>query len=479
MRYALPAMREVLEPTYGVIVYQEQVMRIANVLAGYSLAQADVLRKAVGKKNAELIKKELGNFVEQAVAMGHPKKVIDDIAGQIETFGRYGFNKSHSVAYSILSYQTAWLKTHYPAEFMAALLSCAIGDTRTVVKYIGACRDMDLECWRPTSTSRAGHFTVIGERRIRFGLGAIRNVGRTAVTRSSAPGPGRPSARSRPRLAHRPAGLQQARGGGVGRQRCLRCPGRPPGQLFAAIDRAVAEAGLHQGRDRRGPGHAVRSADTSLPPPAPRLPEVPEWSEQERLAREKELVGFFVSGHPLGRFAPEVALFATHTTADLGQWTDGPIQVAAVITAVKRQIARRTGAEWPRSPSRLPRIGRSSGLSGGMEETRPGAGARRRRPGDRAATPSAIAARRMLPSSSRTPSPWRHSAPPGASACRCTGGRGGPPSARRPAGRRGGLPCPPGTRPVLIEWRDDMVAARRGSARATCRSPWTMSSSLR
>src|SRR6266581_1952671 len=130
VRYPHPALEEILKPTYGVITYQEQVMRIANVLAGFSLAEADVLRKAVGKKDKELIQHELGRFVKRAVAppLGHDRRTIEDIAAQIETFGRYGFNKSHAVAYSVLSYQTAWLKAHYPAEFMAALLSSEIGD---------------------------------------------------------------------------------------------------------------------------------------------------------------------------------------------------------------------------------------------------------------------------------------------------------------------------------------------------------------
>src|SRR5690606_35174239 len=130
--YPHELLREVLEPTYGVITYQEQVMRIANLLAGFSLAEADVLRKAVGKKDADLIRRELSKFVERTVAQGHPKALANDIAGQIETFGRYGFNKSHSVAYSVLSYQTAWLKAHYPAAFMAALLSSEIGSTDKV-----------------------------------------------------------------------------------------------------------------------------------------------------------------------------------------------------------------------------------------------------------------------------------------------------------------------------------------------------------
>jgi DNA polymerase-3 subunit alpha len=126
VRYALPVLREVLAPTYGVILYQEQVMQIANVLAGYSLAEADVLRKAVGKKNQELIESELQRFVDRAVEAGHDRRTIQELAAQIQTFGRYGFNKSHSVAYSILSFQTAWLKASYPAEFMAALLSSEI-----------------------------------------------------------------------------------------------------------------------------------------------------------------------------------------------------------------------------------------------------------------------------------------------------------------------------------------------------------------
>jgi len=347
VRYALPALKEVLEPTYGVIVYQEQVMRIANVLAGYSLAEADVLRKAVGKKKAELIREELGKFVARAVERGHPKKVIEDLAAQIETFGRYGFNKSHSVAYSVLSYQTAWLKTHYPAEFMAALLSCAIGDTKTVVKYIGACRDMDIEVLPPDVNESGWHFTVVGDRKVRFGLGAIRNVGRGAVDSILA-------ARDQAHFAslHDLAARIDLR---VCNKRVVEalvasgaCDalGGHRAQLFAAIERVVAEASLRQAEVEAGQATLFGEAGPAGPAPGSRLPDVAEWTEQDRLAREKELVGFFVSGHPLGRFATEVELFATHTTAELGQWVEGPVLVAAVVTGIKRQTSRRTGAEW-------------------------------------------------------------------------------------------------------------------------------------
>jgi len=354
VRYLLPELQELLEPTYGVIVYQEQVMRIASVLAGYSLAEADVLRKAVGKKKQELIDEELGRFVTRCLERGFKRKVIEEVAGQIKTFGRYGFNKSHAVAYSIISYQTAWLKAHHPAEFMAALLSSAIGDTDKVVPYIAECRALGIEVLPPDVNESGWHFTVIGDRRIRFGLGAIKNVGRSAVdavlAARTADGAFTSLHDLAARVDHRvcnkrvlealiASGATDALGG-------------HRAQLFAAVDAVIAEASLAQAETAAGQGTLFSSATGSmgetaaLAVAAPALPAVPEWTEAERLAREKELVGFFVSGHPLNRFAEEAAIFGTHTTADLGRWTEGKLAVAAVVTAVKRQIARRSGAEW-------------------------------------------------------------------------------------------------------------------------------------
>src|SRR6478752_408712 len=187
--YILPELKPILSSTYGVITYQEQVMRIAQTLAGISLAEADVLRKAVGKKDAELIRAELGKFIEKSVARGRDRESIEEIASQIETFGRYGFNKSHAVAYSIISYHTAWLKTHFPADFMAALMSSQIGDTDGVVKYINETRQLHVpgaaepgvEILPPDVNESGYKFTVVGETKIRFGLGAVRNVGRGAI----------------------------------------------------------------------------------------------------------------------------------------------------------------------------------------------------------------------------------------------------------------------------------------------------------
>jgi len=348
VRYPHPALEEILAPTYGVIVYQEQVMLIASKLAGYSLAEADVLRKAVGKKIKELIQEELGNFVKRAIARGHDKKTVEEIAAQIETFGRYGFNKSHSVAYSILSYQTAWFKVYYPGEFMAALLSSEIGNTDRVVQYINEARELELQVLAPDVNESGYKFTVVGDQRIRFGLGAVRNVGEGAIASIIA---GRQAApyRSLVELCDRidlrlcnkrviesliDAGACDSFGG-------------ERSQLVAALDHAFSEAQVRQ-QERFTGQHALFADETPVPLPPSPVPDVPPWSEHERLAREKAVLGFFISGHPLAKYRTEVELFGTRTTASLGLWSAQKVTIAAVVTVVKRQISKKSGAEYAR-----------------------------------------------------------------------------------------------------------------------------------
>jgi DNA polymerase-3 subunit alpha len=370
VQYALPELQAILEPTFGVITYQEQVMRIAQQLAGISLAEADILRKAVGKKDAVLIKAELGKFVDKAVALGHPRRIIEEIAGQLETFGRYGFNKSHAVAYTVITYHTAYLKTHHPADYMAALLSSCIGDTDSVVKYINEARELGLEILPPDVNESGYKFTVIGDKKVRFGLGAIRNVGKSAIESIIA---ARDATRRHPERSEGERTIERnpftslfdlcAR---VDLRMCnkrvfealigsgaLDSLGGHRAQFTAILDTALQEASLKNQEMEIGQGTLFggggESADgSSATNGVPTLPNVPPLSETERLKGEKEILGFYTSGHPLEPYRMEAELFATNVVASLGKWTEAPITLAVVITAVKKQISKKSGNEFAR-----------------------------------------------------------------------------------------------------------------------------------
>ncbi|MFI5244409.1 MAG: DNA polymerase III subunit alpha, partial [Gemmatimonadales bacterium] len=376
--FALPELEEILAPTYGVITYQEQVMRIAQRLAGISLSEADVLRKAVGKKNAELIRTEIGKFVEKSVARGFDKHIIADLAGQIETFGRYGFNKSHAVAYSVLSYHTAYLKVHYPAEFMAALLSACIGDTDAVVKYINEARDLGLEILPPDVNESGYKFTVLDDKRIRFGLGAVRNVGRAAIesiinARSSRTGDGRPKTEDAGESSvsglRSPVVLPFASLYDFAERVDLRtCNkrvfeallyagaldglGGHRAQYAAALDGAIQHASLLQTEASTGQGSLFGDAGPHRTPAAgamqPTLPSVAPMTEHERLTKEKETIGFYISGHPLEPYRAECELLATLPVASLGPWSDQPASLAVVVTAIRKQLSKKSGNEFAR-----------------------------------------------------------------------------------------------------------------------------------
>ena len=353
--YALPELETILSSTYGVITYQEQVMRIAQVLAGISLAEADVLRKAVGKKDADLIRAELGKFETKAVALGHDPKIITEIAAQIETFGRYGFNKSHSVAYSIVAYQTAYLKAHHPAEFMAALLSSQIGDAESVIRYIAEAREMGIEILPPDVNESNFKFTVIADKRIRFGLGAVRNVGRAAIDSILAARGNGPYTslfgfceRVDLRLCNRRVFEALIQSG------ALDALGGHRAQMIAALEAAISEAGLKQEEATIGQGSlfgdlgpAAATVD-GKPRHGPTLPNTPVWSDSERLSQEKAILGFYISGHPLEPFRTECELFASHTVAQLQGWTPDRMSIGVVITAVKRQISKSSQKEYAR-----------------------------------------------------------------------------------------------------------------------------------
>jgi len=352
--YAHPALVPILEKTYGVIVYQEQVLRIASALAGYSLGEADVLRKAVGKKKADLIKEELGKFVERAVARGVERRVAADLSDQIETFGRYGFVRSHAVAYALIAYHTAWLKVHYPAEFMAALLSSVIDSTDTVVKYIGACRDLPrhvtkleepVEVLPPDVNESGWKFTVTEAGKIRFGLGAVRGVGHAAAKSVL-------DAREKARFTSLFDFLERIDIRALNKRACeaLIAAGALDAfghraQLLAGLDTAYQEVQARQAEIESGQVSLFGEA-TELARRLPPLPNVPAWSEPDRLAREKEALGFFISGHPLDRYREIVRAYEPVASDTLVERPGRLVALPCVVTGIQRQISRRDSTEW-------------------------------------------------------------------------------------------------------------------------------------
>ena len=352
--YPAPGLEHVLDSTYGVIVYQEQVMLIASDLAGYSLGEADVLRKAIGKKDAKLIASELRRFRERLAERGVDRDAARDLAEQIETFGRYGFNKSHCAAYSLISYKTAWLKRHYPAEFMAALLSSVLDKTDDVVKYIGECREIGrhvpgfddgIEVLPPDVNESGWKFTAVDQARVRFGLGAVRGVGSGAVESI---------------ISARDSGgpfdsffdfVQRIDSRALNKRACeaLIASGALDGfghraQMLAGLDAAYAEAVARE--NDAASGQQSLFGETSAPSSLPSLPTVPEWDDRKRLAREKEALGFFISGHPLDRYRQVVRAFDELDAEALKGRMGQTVEMACVVTSVTRQVARRDGSEW-------------------------------------------------------------------------------------------------------------------------------------
>jgi DNA polymerase-3 subunit alpha len=308
VEYALPELEGILKETLGVIVYQEQVMQIANVLASYSLGEADLLRRSMGKKNAEAMAEQRDRFMEGANAAGHPKATAGDIFDQMEKFAGYGFNKSHSAAYALLAYQTAYLKTHYPMEFMASLLTSETSKPENVVKYIGECKEMGISVEPPDVQVSGAQFTPHGEA-IRFGLAAVKNVGGNAIesimkARAESGGSFKSFWEFCEKVDLRVMNkrvIESLIKAGALDELGKRAP------LMAAVDKAMERSQKTQRDAAQGQSGLFGLFDEG-PKKAQGddLPKVADWEEGERLANEKEVLGFFVSGHPLDKYADKL-----------------------------------------------------------------------------------------------------------------------------------------------------------------------------
>jgi DNA polymerase-3 subunit alpha len=361
VEFLLPELEGILKDSYGVIVYQEQVMRIANVLASYSLGEADLLRRAMGKKNAEAMAEQRDRFIGGAAALGHPRAAASEIFDRMEKFSGYGFNKSHSAAYALVAYQTAYLKTHYPVEFMSALLTSEISKPDNVVKYIKECREMEIAVEPPDVLHSDADFTPHGDK-IRFGLTAIKNVGRNAIdsilaAREELAKEGKSFAGFQEfcekidlRLLNKRVIESLVKAG------ALDSFGRRA-QLLAAVDKMMERAQKTQ-RDLEA-GQAGLFGIFSAPAGDAKhddLPNVPDMEESQRLAAEKEVLGFFVSGHPLDKYAeklrnlPGVVDIATAlemkpppSNGRRGQAPENEIAIAGVMLGLKVAKSKRSG----------------------------------------------------------------------------------------------------------------------------------------
>ena len=346
--YELPELKEILEETYGVIVYQEQVMQIANRLAGYSLGDADILRRAMSKKKPEEMAAQRDRFLQGALKRGYPRRKIEKPFDLMEQFAGYGFNKSHSAAYAYLAYLTAYLKAHYPVYFMAALLTSETGNTAKIVKYQSECREMGIKVLPPDVNASDWSFTPDGEA-IRFGLGAIKNLGQSSVEAILAARREAGRFRSLYHFCERVdlSALNRRMIENLIKAGAMDSLAARRSQLFAAVDSAM-EIGQRASRDRQSGQAGLFAAAWQEPETVEKpLPDVPEWEPGQKLASEKEVLGFYVTGHPLDQYVAKIKDLATHNsdTLEEGLERGAEVAVCGLLNAIQRR-RNREGKPW-------------------------------------------------------------------------------------------------------------------------------------
>ena len=341
VRYPHPELEPILKPTYGVILYQEQVMQIAQTLAGFTLGAADLLRRAMGKKKAAEMAKQREIFVSGASERGVDADVAAGIFDLMEKFAGYGFNKSHSAAYALVAYQTAWLKAHYPAAFMAAVMSADMDSTDKIISLVDECRRMQLTVQQPDVNASDYRFSVSSPDAILYGLGAIKGCGRGAIAAmTAARAEGGPfaslddfctrvgSARLSRRIVE--ALIKAGAMDSISPSRAT---------LMEGVGRALQKA--EQGDRAPEAGQADLFGLEATPAPAAddsTAPPVPEWSADERLAREKETLGLYLTGHPMDQVAAEARSLVTCKLNEIGP---GPRRIAGIISGTRIARSRR------------------------------------------------------------------------------------------------------------------------------------------
>ena len=351
IEYLLPQLESLLKETYGIIVYQEQVMRVASDLAGFPMSKADNLRRAMGKKKKSAMQKLKIEFLEGCKKNGIKLKTAEAVFNLILKFASYGFNKSHSAAYALLAFQTAYLKRHYPSEFMAATLSTEINDSARIAVLIDECRQMDISILPPDINISSDAFEVTEQGEISFALSAIKNVGKTAI-RSII------QAREESgsftnifqmlqnvdlRVVNKKILEALVQAGALDNLEGSRS------QNFGAIESVINFAQKYQNQANNKTQinlFEIMSADNpdadKMQVSFPKLPEVPEWPIQETLQREKDLLGFYISGHPLDKYQKEQQYFSNLDWKELSDYQEKrEVQTGAIVTQIKTHLDRK------------------------------------------------------------------------------------------------------------------------------------------
>jgi DNA polymerase-3 subunit alpha len=343
--YGHPLMEKYLHETYGVMVYQEQVMQIASEMAGFTMGEADILRRAMGKKDPELMARQREKFLAGAATRHVPKAKAEKIFDLMAQFAGYGFNKSHAAAYAMVAYQTAYLKANYPVEFMAALLTSEMGNTDKTVVYIEECRQMGIEILPPDVNESGSTFRAV-EDKIRFGLVAVKNVGETAIqsilnarlTSGKFNNLHDFCERIDLRLVNKRVIESLVKCGAFDSLGCRRS------QLMAMVDQAMEFASaVHRDRAKGQVSLLDVLGGELSQAVTPQIPEIPEWPHAQRLTAEREILGFYVTGHPLSEYETLATQYATATTDGLLSLRDKEtVSLCGIVTAVK-EISTKNG----------------------------------------------------------------------------------------------------------------------------------------
>ncbi|HEY4573723.1 MAG TPA: DNA polymerase III subunit alpha, partial [Thermoanaerobaculia bacterium] len=353
--YPAPEMKPILEETYGIMVYQEQVMLIGVEVAGFTMGEADTLRKAMGKKKADVMAKMKAKFVDGAAGRGMPREKAAGLWDNIEPFAGYGFNKSHSVAYANLAYKTAYLKAHYPVAFMAAMLNSELNSTDSIAKYAAECRNMGIRLLPPDINESGWYFTVVGDE-VRYGLGAVKGVGEGAIEEVLAAR--RRVGRFRS-LAHLATEIDLRTANRKVFESLIKagafdCHGIHRATLMDALD-GLLDYAQRRRREREEGQHSLFGAMVSAGESMEPVPDasVKPWPERERMRNEKEALGFFLTGNPLSEYQEALERSVSHTIAALKEGApDGTVTLGGMVTGFNR-VKIKSGANAGRFMGRF------------------------------------------------------------------------------------------------------------------------------